>query len=137
MTYSQALEAKRAALSGLTQRLERAAARHAALTKEATAAKSAATAVKARLDELAAVAGGEATAHEDCAREMEKLLGKRHALIAKREALQAAIRDLGSLPSEAFEQVRYLGVGVLGAWLVSSEALAACKWVGRAFGGLA
>jgi hypothetical protein len=35
-----------------------------------------------------------------------QLLAKRHALLARREALQAAVRELGSLPSTAFEQVR-------------------------------
>ena len=60
-------------LAALSQQLERLTVRHSELLKTAAKAKSVATATKARLEELAAVAAGEGTAHEDAAREMDQV----------------------------------------------------------------
>ncbi len=41
---------------------------------------------------------------QDEAKDLEQLLNRRNLLLVKREDLMKKIRDLGSLPSDAFEK---------------------------------
>mmetsp|Transcript_30826 Transcript_30826/g.67303 ORF Transcript_30826/g.67303 Transcript_30826/m.67303 type:complete len:1195 (-) Transcript_30826:298-3882(-) len=61
---------------------------------------------KAQLDELKAVQEAEEQLLQEEAKEMEQLMGKRNLLLQKREDLQKKIRELGSLPSNAFDKYK-------------------------------
>jgi len=83
-----------------------ASARHAELAAKLAQATSDVQECKNTIDRLRSEQDDIKSAMADDEREMEGLMAKRTTLQAKREGLQRKIRELGSLPSDAFERYR-------------------------------
>ena len=83
-----------------------ASARHAEISAKVSAASSAVQECKTSLERLRNAQDDTKAGLADDEREMEGLMAKRATLQTKREGLQRKIRELGSLPSDAFERYR-------------------------------
>ena len=83
-----------------------ASARHTEIAAKVAAATSGVRESQGKLDQLLNEKDDNKAGLEADEREMEDLMSKRATLQAKREGLQRKIRELGSLPSDAFEKYR-------------------------------
>ena len=83
-----------------------ASARHRELSAKVDEANSEVQECKSTLDRLRNERDDTKAGLADDEREMEALMAKRATLQTKREGLQRKIRELGSLPSDAFERYR-------------------------------
>jgi structural maintenance of chromosome 3 (chondroitin sulfate proteoglycan 6) len=101
-----------------------ASARHTELATKLAAASSDVRECKTTLERLRSEQDDAKAGLAEDEREMEGLMGKRAALQTKREGLQRKIRELGSLPSDAFEKYRGKALKALHALLgKTNEAL--------------
>ncbi|KAG9459745.1 hypothetical protein H6P81_004253 [Aristolochia fimbriata] len=96
---NQELRDAKASLDETTQQLKSVAERLENLTRRTRE-------IRKEKDELKAIEDNYQQTIQDEAKELEQLLNKRKVLLAKQEEYTKKIRDLGSLPSDAFETYR-------------------------------
>ena len=109
-----------------------ASAYHTELAAKLAAAASAVEECKASLERLRGEADDAKAGLADDEREMEGLMSKKATLQTKREGLQRKIRDLGSLPGDAFEKYRGKALKTLHSMLSkTNEELAKLSHVNK------
>ena len=109
-----------------------ASAFHTELAAKLAAAASAVEECKATLERLRGEAEDAKAGLADDEREMEGLMSKKATLQTKREGLQRKIRDLGSLPGDAFEKYRGKALKTLHSMLSkTNEELAKLSHVNK------
>eukprot|EP00898_Chlorokybus_atmophyticus_P004172 jgi/Chlat1/4756/Chrsp308S04740 len=101
---------KQQELQHLEADVQKATHRHQDLERQLEEANANIRRLHSAADEARTAAEEKERRLQDEAKEMESLLNKRSLLLLKREDLMKKIRDLGSLPSDAFDKYQNKGV---------------------------